>query len=32
MIDTSGVKDIDDLDARWGFTGILSAVRQDQSE
>ena len=28
MIDTSGVKDIDDLDARWGFTGILSAVRR----
>ena len=28
MIDTSSVKDIDDLDARWGFTGILSAVRR----
>ena len=30
MIDTSGVKDIDDLDTRWGFTGILSAVRRAQ--
>ena len=28
MIDTSGIKDVDDLDARWGFTGILSAVRR----
>ena len=28
MIDTTGVKDVDDLDARWGFTGILSAVRR----
>ena len=28
MIATSGINDVDDLDPRWGFTGILAAVRR----